>query len=420
MATGINPVAATKPRHDLADVAIVLLSSLALAFVALFLSVVSSASKIAGTRDFVAYYATGRQLIQHANPYDPDAIRRIERASGLSQDVVLIMRNPPWALPLAWPLGLAGVRVASLLWSLMLLACLVFSVQLIHKMNGSPPNQIHWLGFCFTPALICLTMGQTALFPLLGVTLFLRYHQTHPFWAGASLWLCTLKPHLLLPFAVTLLVWIVVTRSYQILAGPAVAMAVSCLLTLAIYPAAFTRYTELMRSPSVVLEFVPCLSDVIRFAIDKHAVWLQYLPGALCSIWAVWYYWRRREGWDWLENGSVLLLISLVSAPYLYLYDQAIAIPALIRASYKVRYRNLLLVLIGFFVIIGLQSAKENVSSLGYVWTSPAWLIWYFLASAPGKVRAIGSESAPLPVAAHSEPEADLRIDPVPNELQKK
>lgn len=404
MATGTNPVAAARPKYDLADIAIVLLSSLALAFAALFLCVVSSASKIAGTRDFVAYYATGRQLVQHANPYDPDAIQRIERASGLSENVILLMRNPPWALPLAWPLGLVGVRVASLLWSLMLLACLVIPVHLIHKMHGSPPGQIHWLGLCFTPALICLTMGQTSLFALLGVTLFLRYHQTHPFCAGAALWFCTLKPHLLLPFAVTLLAWIIVTRGYRVLAGAAAAMAISCLLTLAIYPPAFARYAELMRSPGVVFEFVPCLSDVMRFAIDRQAVWLQYLPGALCSVWAVWYYWRRRESWNWLENGSVLLVISLVSAPYSYVYDQAIVIPALICAGYKVRYRNLLLVLIGFFIIIGLQSTKEKVSSLGYVWTAPAWLIWYFIASAPGKVISVDPESAPLPVAAHPEP----------------
>ena len=403
MATGANPVAAAKPKYDLADIAIVLLSSLALAFAALFLCVVSSASKIAGTRDFVAYYATGRQLVQHADPYDAGAIRQIERASGLAEDVVLLMRNPPWALPLAWPLGFAGVRVASLLWSLMLLACLLISVHLIHKMHGSPPGQIHWLGLCFTPALICLTMGQTALFPLLGVTLFLRFHQTHPFRAGAALWLCTLKPHLLLPFAVTLLAWVVVTRGYRVLAGATAAMAASCLLTLAIYPPAFARYTELMRSPAVVLEFVPCLSDVMRFAIDRQAVWLQYLPGALCSIWAVWYYWRRRESWNWLNNGSVLLVISLVSAPYSYVYDQAIAIPALIGAAYKVRHRYLLLVLIGFFIIIGLQSTKEKVSSLGYVWTAPAWLIWYLLASAPGEVPSIASESAPLPAAAQPE-----------------
>src|SRR5262249_38061094 len=102
--------------------------------------------------------------------------------------------------------------------------------------------------------------------------------------------------------------------------------------------------------------------------------------------------------------GNVLLVISLVSAPYSYVYDQAVAIPALIHAGYKVRYRNLLLVLIGFFIIIGLQSSKQKVSSLGYVWTAPAWLLWYLIASVRGKVTSVVPESTPMPTAAHSEP----------------
>src|SRR5579871_3004138 len=212
MATSTNPVAA-RPQYDLADISIALFSGLMLAITALFLCAVPLAGKMAGSRDFVAYYATGQQLIHHADPYDADAIRRIERASGLSVNGVLLMRNPPWSLPLAYPLGFFGVRIGAIFWSLILLGCLLLSVHLIRQMNDSPPNHIHWLAISFTPALICLTMGQTSLYALLGLTLFLRFQRTHPFGAGAALWLCSIKPHLFLPFAVVLMVWIVVSRS---------------------------------------------------------------------------------------------------------------------------------------------------------------------------------------------------------------
>lgn len=403
MATSSNSVVA-KPHYDLADISIALLSGLMLAITALFLCSVPLAGKMAGSRDFVAYYATGRQLVQHADPYDPDAIRKIERASGLSVDGVLLMRNPPWALPLAFPLGFFNIRVATVLWTFLLIACLLIPVHLIRLMHDSPPNNIHWLGLSFTPALMCLTMGQTSLFALLGLTLFLRYHRTHPFGAGAALWLCSLKPHLLLPFAVVLLAWIIVTRSYKLLAGSVVAMAASWAVTYLIDPTAFTKYLALMRSPSVVEEYVPCLSDALRFNISPHAVWVQWLPVVLASLWALYYFWRRRQQWDWLSNGSLLVLVSLVAAPYSFVYDQSLAIPAVLHGAYKTRVRALLVIVVVPLLMIGLQATKVRISSLWYLWTSPVWLIWYLLACrpAPVEVSLPQSDVLPTPVASQS------------------
>ena len=35
-----------------------------------------------GTRDYIFYWATAQQLTHHANPYDQNAMTRIERAAG--------------------------------------------------------------------------------------------------------------------------------------------------------------------------------------------------------------------------------------------------------------------------------------------------------------------------------------------------
>ncbi len=181
-------------RRDFAEVAIAVVAGLALALTILFIFAVPVAGDLAASRDFVSYWATGQQLLRHGNPYDRDAISALEHSAGLTVKAVLIMRNPPWALPLAYPLGFLGLRVAAILWTLLLLACLLISVRMVCELHGSPPNRIHWLGLAFTPALICLTMGQTSLFTLLGFVLFLRFHRHRPFVAGAALWLCALKP----------------------------------------------------------------------------------------------------------------------------------------------------------------------------------------------------------------------------------
>jgi hypothetical protein len=367
--------------RDRAEFLIALVAGLALTITALLLAI-QLTGNLAGSRDFVSYWATGRQLVQHANPYDRNAVSALEHASGLDVRAVLIMRNPPWALPLAYPLGFLGLRVAAILWSLILLACLLLSVRIARQLYGSPPNRLHWLALSFTPALICLTMGQTALFALLGLVLFLRWLQHRPWLAGAALWLCALKPHLFLPFAAALAAWIVFSRAWKLAAGAAAALALSSAVASLIDPHAWLDYTRLMRSPSVENEFIPCLASAVRQWIDPQATWLQYLPAALCCIWALLYFWRRRAIWDWKTHGNLLMLVSLVAAPYCWFYDQCLAIPALLEGAYATRSRNLLAVLALAILVMDVEICAVRVTSPLYLWTAPVWLAWYLLATA--------------------------------------
>ncbi len=372
----------TQERADYADFSIAIVGGLALALTILFLFAVPVAGKLSASRDFVSYWATGQQLVRHANPYDRDAVAALEHSAGLTVKAVLIMRNPPWALPLAYPLGFLPLRLAGILWSLILLACLLISVRMVRELHGAPPNRIHWLGLAFTPGLICLTMGQTALFALLGLILFLRLHQSRPFAAGAALWLCALKPHLFLPFAAALAAWIVVSRGYKLLAGAAAAIALSSAAAFAIDPTAWRDYIQLMRSPAVENEFIPCLADAMRHWFLPQAAWLQYLPATLSCLWAFIYFWRRRTAWDWVTNSSPLMLVSLLAAPYCWFYDQCLAIPALMHGAYTTRSRKLLAALALAILVMDGEICGVPVISPLWLWTAPAWLAWYLLARA--------------------------------------
>ena len=277
-------------KRDFADISIAIVSGLALAFVSLFLCI-SPLRNVAPSRDYVFYWATGQQLVHHANPYDAEAMTRLEHNAGLSSEYgVGYMRNPPWALCLALPLGFVSSPAGSFLWSLPLLACLLASVRMLWQMHGSPDNYLHWLGLSFAPALLCLSMGQTALFPLLGYVLFLRLHRSRPFLGGASLWLCMLKPHLFVLVGVVLLAWILISRSYRILAGAALALALSCAATTCIDPAAWSQYAQMMRTVGIEREFIPCLSIVLRLWVSPRTTALQYIPTALGCLWAAGYF----------------------------------------------------------------------------------------------------------------------------------
>jgi hypothetical protein len=343
-------------------------------------------SDTVGTRDFSVYWATGRQLVGHGNPYDAKALLHTELGLGFAADMgVKFMRNPPWVLPLTYVLGLMPIRIASVVWSLLLMAMLAISVRQIWVLHGRPKSQRTLLGYSFAPALLCLVIGQSSIFALLGISLFLTMVQKRPFWAGSSLWLCLMKPHLFLPFACVLLLWIVVTRSYSIVAGVGMMIAASAALTTWLDAAAWSQYGAMVRGSGIEVDYIPCLSFLLRNSISPSSWWIQYVPAGIGCAWAVAYYWPRRMRWDWAREGSMVLLVSVLVAPYCWLFDQVIAIPALLAGAYRARSRDLVLALAFASALIeGAFFANGKYPSAIYLWTlwtAPTWVIWYWLAT---------------------------------------
>lgn len=389
-------------KADYADLLIALACGLTIAATALFLALLPLAQHLAGSRDFVVYWATGQQLAHHANPFDAAAIGQLEHAAGFTGRGSYFMRNPPWSLPLALPLGFMSARVAALPWSLLMLGLLLFCVHMLWKMFGRPGTHIEWLGYCFPPALICVVAGQTAILLLAGLALFLRLHRSRPFWAGASLWLCTLKPHLFLPWAAVLLLWIVVSRSYRILAGAATALAASCALTTIIDPAAWSQYMHWADRSGITHEFMPCFSVLLRDRVNPSAQWLVFVLPAIGCIWALAYFWKRRHAWDWLEHGNLVMLVSILVAPYCWLWDNSLAIPALLYGASRTSSRKVLAVLAALFIVLELQPYvfQVGLNSKLFLWPAVAWVVWYAAAIRSSRTQPDATAPDPSPVAS--------------------
>jgi hypothetical protein len=98
------------------------------------------------------------------------------------------------------------------------------------------------------------------------------------------------------------------------------------------------------------------------------------------------YFWKRRLRWDWSKDGGVLVLVSILSAPYCWVFDQVIAIPALLQGAYLTSSKILLaiLALASLTIEIGLVCGIKLPSAL-YLWTAPAWLAWYLFAQATAR-----------------------------------
>ena len=335
-------------------------------------------------RDFISYWAAGKQIVHRANPYDSAAVLRTERSAGYTGDWPNMLLNMPTAFFLIWPLGLVSAKMGMAMWFLAFIACFMESIRLIWKMHGRPDNSLHLLGYFFAPAFVCMMAGQLGAFLLLGVVLFLYFRETRPLIAGASLLLCTVKPHLFVPFGVVLLTWALQRKAYRIPIGTAAALAASCALTYSFDPRAWAQYSWMMsNNAGIQQDFVPTMSVLFRLIVDRNATWLQYVPTAAASIWALWYFWARRATWNWLHHGMLVLLVSELCAPHAWFTDEVMVLPAILVALYAAKGSRGPLLLYCAMTGIALAEFLADVKLVSpyYLWTAPAWLALYLFAT---------------------------------------
>ena len=337
----------------------------------------------AARRDFIGYWAAGQQIVRGASPYDTRAVLAMEAAVGLGAEQIKITPSPPAGLALVVPLGFLGAKAGLVFWTVLEIACLAVSIWIVWIVQGRPPTRVHLLGFLFAPALACIMAGQLGVFFLLGVALFLLWHEKHPLVAGAALFACALKPHLFLPVAVVLLLYCAWRRAWGILIGFAAGLLASNAIVWWFDPRIWTQYREMMMTEGVSNRFAPTLSAELRLHVGPHILWLQYLPMAVACAWAAWFFWKEREGWAWRDQGMLVLLAGILCAPYAWITDESVLLPAVLFGIYRAMAakRSLIpLALAAAGALIELY-ANVRVTAWYYLWTTPAWLAWYLYAT---------------------------------------
>jgi len=188
------------------------------------------------------------------------------------------------------------------------------------------------------------------------------------------------------------LVWVLVSKSYKIMAGAAVALGASCAITYFLDPLAWTHYSQMMRISGINQELIPCLSFLLRHWLSPQSIWLQYVPASLACAWALPTSGRGAKDGTGLLTAAFLMLVSMLAAPYSWIYDQGLVIPALFasRISCSVQEyvgRSCILERAGRSRALQRHLATFRFGSLTY-WTAPAWLIWYLIATAPPRAGA--------------------------------
>jgi len=254
---------------------------------------------------------------------------------------------------------------------------------LLWVIYGRRDTRLHLLVFAFPPTIASLMAGQLGVLFLLAFVLFLYLLKSRPWIAGAALLPCALKPHLFLACIVVLLLGSARRRDFRVVGGFLIALAASSALTLSLDRDIWQQYRQLMQSARIMDVFLPTMGVALRFLIDRQAKWIEFVPAALGCAWAAWFYWMRRESWEWKNEGLLVLLVSVACSPYSWFSDQVLLFPAVLVGMFAAENDRWDWILLGLIVAASAPGVIFGIQlpSPFYLWTAPAWLLWYLIAT---------------------------------------
>ncbi|MFO0824945.1 MAG: glycosyltransferase 87 family protein [Gemmataceae bacterium] len=295
-----------------------------------------------GLGDFPIFWSAAVVVVNHGDPYDINQTSQLMEAPGFW--------NPPFTIPVYYGLGLVDVWLARWIWTgVNLGGALVAGIVFWREFGGSVAK----VG---VPLLISITfygqhwnllMAHVLGLELLGLAGFLYFvTRERPVPAGLCVSLTAFKPHLLLIFALWLLLgatrrsgFIVVVSGGVVLLG---GMGVAELMA----PGITARYLEAYQRPSAGKHH--SMADLESGAtgyrlrklvsdIDNPATfWIQFVPLVLVAACSVFYWLARRRNWDWRAELPVAVWLSALAAPYgLWACDQALLLIPVLQATVR-------------------------------------------------------------------------------------
>ncbi len=281
-------------------------------------------------KDFPEYWAAAHVLAEGGNPYNGAELLAVQQELATARgevvpDVAVSLWTPPWTLPLYAPLGWLGYSWALHLWHLIQILSVVLAVEWLGKVFQLTNRQHWWLHVLATlnaPFFWLLVFGQNTGLLLLGLAGFLRYRSTIPLLAGPFAALTAIKPHLLAPFGVVLLLDVLRPGGWRTLLGGIATLLLASLAALALQPACFGQFAEALTRPATPEAVpladweLPLLAYKLRF---NYAPQLFLLQGLLCLlgsiVWGV-VYLRSQSRWNWQQQLPWLVFTGALLAPY--------------------------------------------------------------------------------------------------------
>jgi hypothetical protein len=314
--------------------------------------------------DFGASWSAARLLCRGENSYNNRALLENERSAGWSMAEAVVPWNPPWALAIMIPLALLPFSFAKWVWIVINgLLILILADYWWNAYGGSREQRMaSWLASVwYFPCIVALYFGQMSLFVLAGVTgMAWSLRRRKMEWLGFFILLASLKPHLLFPMWLFLIFWIARQKRWQILIRAGSGILSACIVVACLRPGIYHDYALAATSVhSPAIWATPTIGTLLRVEFSDIPKWIIFLPG-ICGVLLSMLLWKKwRENFSWDLHLDPILLLSLATASYAWIFDWAILLPCLIR----------------IFVWFQHRPAKQWASILGLVFIMFAF-VW--------------------------------------------
>ena len=341
--------------------------------------------------DFSHFWASGKLFIHQENPYQLENILRTFREAGIdttSQATLGFQTlNPPWALIILAPFGLLNYSLARLAWLIVNISLVIIIARQFWNIY-QPSRNKYWVpllvAFCFSPTFSVLSKGQVTLWVVLGITGFILFTQgmLSSWWAGAGLVLIMLKPQLFYLLWPALGLWVIFQRRWKLVISGAIVWLSATILLHLVNPQLWRQYINAALAYPYDQWATPTIGSYLRYywwGLDNF--WIQYLPACFALTWTIVHVIKHRHHWVWHEQLPALLLVSLLSSPYAWTYDQVLILPAIIIAAFWLSRASTRFTIVAWltYLVINLANVllHTRLDDFWFLWLAPAYTFWY-------------------------------------------
>jgi hypothetical protein len=344
--------------------------------------------------DFTCYWAAGKLNLNGENPYSSFLVQDLRNSlqgQAVFPDKVYIPYTPPWTLILLMPFGLLQYSMSRLLWFLVSIGLLIISVNKIWQLYSGAKKYI-WMAwlvtFAFAPTLTQLRKGQIVIWVVVGIAGFLwQVERKENDWlAGAFAALLLVKPHLTYLFWPALLLWVLQERRWKVIFAALITYASGLALASAPNPNVIQQYIQGLGENSPLEWFTASLSNQIRIIFGYNLIWLQFLLAVIGLGWLLIFWIQHRHTWNWVEKMPIILLVSILTAPYAWTHDYIILLIPILAifarlSNYKIQKSTLVLIFLLVLINIVELVSHKFFDESHFFWLATALLLWYLLAS---------------------------------------
>lgn len=360
-----------------------------------------------GTKDLKSYWAATNLLAVGANPYRIQSLQAWWLASGNEGDISYVW-NPPWTFLIFVPLAKLSLGTAAkyfLIFNILLV--IPITILWCETLSYRSRSRTACLAaaFLFPPVWEVWEFGQISAVLLFAFIIsFACWWSRRDFIAGCLAAILVAKCHLLLVFSIVPL-WITIKeRRFKFPIGGFCGLVMLSVLSELIFPG--SMFTWLREQPNpIAFKSVTLVTAVreIEFALngvfpDWPVIVIPVL--GMLGLGSVLYF-RRQE--PLIDIIPFALALSLVVAPYGWMFDQVFLLPTFIDSVYRAlnlkgskRSSVILLILLGALCVIRAGARLYIQKQESYFWFAPAVMAVWLLAFALSQRRGLSANQEPL------------------------